>query len=205
MVRATGAVPTVVSRSEAALDRFAAMLNRNLAKAPDTVPGWYVDVPTNSVVVLARPGRRRRGGVRRGKRSAGRTRSASSPPPRRPRPLYDVIGGDAYYINGGARCSVGFSVTGGFVTAGHCGRTGDSTTGYNRVAQGTFRGSSFPGNDYAWVQVNSNWTPQPLVNNYSGGTVTVAGSTEAAVGASVCRSGSTTGWHCGTIQAKNRR
>jgi streptogrisin C len=54
------------------------------------------------------------------------------------------------------------------------------------------------------VQVNSNWTPQPLVNNYSGGTVTVAGSTEAAVGASICRSGSTTGWHCGTIQAKNQ-
>jgi len=34
--------------------------------------------------------------------------------------------------------------------------------------------------------------------------VTVAGSTEAAVGASICRSGSTTGWHCGTIAAKNQ-
>ncbi|HEX2773599.1 MAG TPA: S1 family peptidase, partial [Micromonosporaceae bacterium] len=38
---------------------------------------------------------------------------------------------------------------------------------------------------------------------YSGGNVTVAGSSEAAVGASVCRSGSTTGWRCGTIQSKN--
>jgi streptogrisin C len=118
-----------------------------------------------------------------------------------PVPLYDVRGGDAYYMGG--RCSVGFSVSGGFVTAGHCGTTGTATQGYNQVAQGTFRGSSFPGNDYAWVQVNSNWTPQPWVNNYAGGNVTVAGSTEAAVGASICRSGSTTGWRCGTVQAKN--
>ena len=34
--------------------------------------------------------------------------------------------------------------------------------------------------------------------------VAVSGSTESAVGSSVCRSGSTTGWHCGTIQAKDR-
>jgi streptogrisin C len=34
--------------------------------------------------------------------------------------------------------------------------------------------------------------------------VAVKGSAEAAVGAAVCRSGSTTGWHCGTIQAKNQ-
>ena len=100
---------------------------------------------------------------------------------------------------GGGRCSVGFSVNGGFVTAGHCGTTGTATQGYNQVAQGTFRGSSFPGNDYAWVRINGNWTPQPWVNNYAGGNVTVAGSTEAAVGASICRSGSTTGWHCGTV------
>jgi streptogrisin C len=76
--------------------------------------------------------------------------------------------------------------------------------GYNQVAMGSFQGSSFPGNDYAWVGVNSNWTPRPWVNNYSGGNVTVTGSTESAVGASICRSGSTTGWHCGSVQAKNQ-
>ena len=112
-------------------------------------------------------------------------------------------GGDAFYIGGG-RCSIGFSVNGGYVTAGHCGSAGQATSGYNQVAQGTFQASSFPGNDYSWVAVNSNWIPQPWVNNYSGGNVTVAGSTEAAVGAAICRSGSTTGWHCGSIQAKNQ-
>ncbi|MGK5643450.1 S1 family peptidase, partial [Streptomyces sp. URMC 126] len=83
------------------------------------------------------------------------------------RPYYDVRGGEAYYINGRSRCSVGFSVTrgtqGGFVTAGHCGRPGDSVTGHNQQPMGSFQGSSFPGNDYAWVAVNSNWTPRPWV------------------------------------------
>ncbi|MCZ9343429.1 S1 family peptidase, partial [Streptomyces sp. TRM76130] len=35
------------------------------------------------------------------------------------------------------------------------------------------------------------------------GTVLVRGSAEAPVGASVCRSGSTTHWHCGTVLARN--
>jgi streptogrisin C len=100
-------------------------------------------------------------------------------------------------------CSVGFSVVGGFVTAGHCGGAGSPTLGFNNVSQGTFQASRFPGADYAWVKVNSNWTPQPWVNNYAGGNASVAGSSEAAIGSSVCRSGRTTGWRCGTIQAKN--
>ncbi|GAA4710750.1 S1 family peptidase [Phytohabitans rumicis] len=200
-VRAAGATPKVVARSAAQLDQLKAVLDRNAAKAPAaSVPGWYVDVVTNSVVVLAR-GNASAATAFAALAKSGAVRVVASN--ETPKPLYDVVGGDAYYIGGG-RCSVGFSVTGGFVTAGHCGSTGDTTTGYNQVSQGTFRASSFPGNDYSWVQVNSNWTPTPTVDNYSGGTVTVAGSTEAAVGASICRSGSTTGWHCGTVSAKNQ-
>ena len=111
-------------------------------------------------------------------------------------------GGDAYYIGGG-RCSVGFSVNGGFVTAGHCGSAGNATTGFNRSRRARSRAPRSPATTTPGSQVNANWTPQPWVNNYAGGNVTVAGSTEAAVGASICRSGSTTGWHCGTVQANN--
>src|SRR3546814_3519440 len=35
------------------------------------------------------------------------------------------------------------------------------------------------------------------------GDVTVTGHAEAPIGAAICRSGRTTGWHCGAIQAKN--
>ena len=202
-VRAAGATAKVVARNGATLDAVKAGLDRAAAHAPArSVPGWYVDVRTNSVVVLAKGGTAdARAFVRASGVTAAAVRIVAST--ETPRTLYDVRGGDAYYMGGG-RCSVGFSVNGGFVTAGHCGTPGTATQGYNQVAQGTFQGSSFPGNDYAWVAVNSNWIPQPWVNNYSGGNVTVAGSTEAAVGAAICRSGSTTGWRCGSIQAKNQ-
>ncbi|MDM4719281.1 S1 family peptidase [Micromonospora sp. WMMA1363] len=201
-VKDAGARATIVRRSNAELDRIKSTLDRHATKASaEAIPGWYVDVTTNTVVVLARgDARAAKAFVRASRVDASAVRVVTTT--ETPRTLYDVRGGDAFYIGG--RCSVGFSVTGGFVTAGHCGTAGTPTQGYNQVAQGTFQGSSFPGDDYAWVATNSNWTPQPWVNDYSGGTVTVAGSTEAAIGAAVCRSGSTTGWHCGSIQAKNQ-
>jgi len=195
-VRQAGATPKIVTRSEAALDAIKARLDATSTAAPATVAGWHVDVYTSTVTVLARDVAAAEAFVADAGVAGAAVRVVATN--ESPRPLIDVIGGNAYFI-GGSRCSVGFSVNGGFVTAGHCGSTGSSTT----QPSGTFRGSSFPGNDYAWVQVAAGNTPRGLVNNYSGGTVTVAGSTEAAVGASVCRSGSTTGWRCGTIQAKN--
>ncbi|MFI9008282.1 S1 family peptidase [Actinosynnema sp. NPDC053489] len=189
----------LVQRSERDLDAVKAALDANVAKAPRSVPGWYVDLPTNTVVVKSRPGglAAARAFVASSGVGAPAVRYATTE--ESPRPLIDVIGGNAYTIGSGTRCSVGFPVNGGFVTAGHCGTTGASTSN----PSGTFRGSSFPGNDYAWVQVAAGNTPRGLVNNYSGGTVSVAGSQDAPVGAAVCRSGSTTGWHCGTIQARN--
>ncbi|MEU0406335.1 carbohydrate-binding protein [Streptomyces griseorubiginosus] len=121
-----------------------------------------------------------------------------------PRALYDIKGGDPFYIDNTARCSVGFGVTKGdqqgFATAGHCGKAGATTTGYNQVAQGTFQASVFPGQDMAWVGVNSDWTATPAVKGEGGQDVQTAGSVQALAGAAVCRSGSTTGWHCGTIE-----
>lgn len=203
-IRALGATPRVVEHSAGELSAVLTALDRADRPSPSHVTGWYVDVEANEVVVEALPNSL--GAAQRFVRSAGVDAGTVriEVTTQRPRLFYDVRGGDAYYP-GNSRCSIGFSVNGGFVTAGHCGGVGTTTRGYNQVTQGVVRGSRFPGNDYAWVEVNSNWTPTPLVNRYSGSeTVTVAGSQEAAVGASVCRSGSTTGWRCGTIQAKNQ-
>ncbi|PTL84821.1 ricin-type beta-trefoil lectin domain protein [Vitiosangium sp. GDMCC 1.1324] len=201
-VRGLGAEPRRVTRSARQLDQVKSALDRNARRAGRTVHAWYVDVATNSVVVLAQD--KALSGARDFVAASGTTdgsvRVVASA--EEPRPLYDLRGGDAYYP-GPYRCSIGFSVSGGFVTAGHCGGVGTTTNGVNGAAQGTVRGSTFPGNDYAWVQVNSSWASQPWVNNYAGGNVSVAGSAEAAVGSSICRSGSTTGWRCGVIQAKN--
>ncbi|MFI6877491.1 carbohydrate-binding protein [Streptomyces sp. NPDC050400] len=202
-IEAAGARAAVVRHPLSALDAAKARLDRAADHRDTTAtPVWYVDVPTNSLVVEAS----RRGAVPALLKSAavdeGLVRVVASK--QRPRPLYDLRGGDAYYIDNSSRCSIGFPVTRGtqqgFATAGHCGRAGSSTTGSNRVAQGTFQGSIFPGNDMAWVAANSSWTATPYVN---GSSVQVAGSTQATVGSSVCRSGSTTGWHCGTVQQLN--
>lgn len=202
LVRSAGAEPQMVSRTLEQLEELKAELDRNTQEAGPDIHSWYIDVTTNSLVVEASESALSGLSVSRFVGFAGENKGAVRvvPSAERPRPLYNVVGGDAYYINNSSRCSVGFAVTGGFVTAGHCGSRGASTTGYNRVAQGTFQGSSFPGNDYAWVRVNTNWTPTSQVKGTS---TRVAGSTAAAVGASVCRSGSTTGWRCGTIQAKS--
>ncbi|MER7724602.1 alpha-lytic protease prodomain-containing protein [Streptomyces sp. NPDC096323] len=200
-----GARPVVVDHSLAALTSAKAALDRvALHKAPQNVPVWYVDVATNRVVVEAG-----RGAADSFLAAAGVARNlvTLTQPSGQPRTFADLRGGDAYYMNGSGRCSIGFPVKrgtqGGFVSAGHCGTPGVSTSGYNQQAQGSFQGSTFPGRDYSWVAVNTNWTPRPLVNGYGNGDVTVTGSTEALEGSSVCRSGSTTGWHCGTVQQRN--
>jgi streptogrisin C len=122
----------------------------------------------------------------------------------RPRALHDVRGGDAYYIEETARCSVGFAVTRaeqqGFASAGHCGKAGEKTAGFNKVAQGVFEASVFPGQDMSWVAVNSDWSATPDVKAEGDTNVQVGGSVQALVGAAICRSGSTTGWHCGTVE-----
>jgi streptogrisin C len=202
-VRAAGAVPKQVTRGVRELDAVKGRLDSAGRQATPDIAGWYVDVTANTVVVLAQPGAEAAGRrfAEAGGAPAGsvEVRTAAEAP----RPLFDVRGGDAFFINNAGRCSVGFAVVGGFVTAGHCGRPGDRTTGANRVAQGTFTASSFPGDDWAVVRTNGDWTPQGVVNDFAGGTVPVNGATEAPVGASVCRSGSTTGTHCGIVQAKN--
>ncbi|MGY0236577.1 S1 family peptidase [Longispora urticae] len=196
-VRAAGGEPVAVTRTEKQLDAIRDRLGTVLKGTE--VPYWYTDVTTNTVVVKAHPAAvaRTRSLVATAGVEASAVRVVETT--EAPRPLIDVVGGNAYYIGSGTRCSVGFSVTTGFVTAGHCGTTGASTT----QPSGSFAGSSFPGNDYAFVRTAAGNTPRGLVNNYSGGNVTVAGSSEAAVGSSICRSGSTTGWHCGTIQSRN--
>lgn len=205
-VEDAGAAAAVVPHSEDELDDVHAALDRRERRAPRSVTGWYVDVAENTVVVETMAGdaaAAERFVARAGVDTAAVSVEVTDEQPSLFQAPYPVRGGDAYYTPQ-YRCSVGFSVRGGYTTAGHCGRVGTTTSGYNRVSQGTFRGSQFPGRDQAWVAVNQNWTPQPVVNNYRGGTVVVRGSQEAAVGASTCRSGSTTGWRCGRVQAKNQ-
>ncbi len=189
-----GAVPVAAEHSLDDLEAIAAKIESSTV--PDVIPSWWIDVEQNDLVVdvVAGGDQAATDFVATLDAPAGAVRLETGV--EAPETFATIQGGVAYNINNQSRCSVGFAVQGGFVTAGHCGVAGDSTT------YGTFQGSSFPGNDYAWVST-PNHTPVGSVTNYAGGSVAVKGSTAAAVGATVCRSGSTTGWHCGQIQGFN--
>ncbi|KFG77205.1 S1 family peptidase [Streptomyces mutabilis] len=202
-VAATGARVRTVEHSARQLDAAKNRIDR--IDAPAGVSSWHVDPAANSVVVDVVRSERGDNDVRRfleRAREAGpvTVRTVTSAPSTF---AAGTVGGDPYYT-GNVRCSIGFSVHGGFVTAGHCGGAGAAVRGWDGSHVGTFQGSSFPGNDYAWVSVGSGWWTVPVVLGW--GTVSdqlVRGSNEAPVGASICRSGSTTHWHCGTVLAKN--
>ncbi|KAF2782033.1 S1 family peptidase [Streptomyces sp. OM5714] len=202
-VRATGAQVRTVEHSARQLDAAKARVDR--LDAPAGVSSWRVDHSANTVVVDVVESERADNDVQsflERAREAGpvTVRSVPSAPQTF---AAGTVGGDPYYT-GNVRCSIGFSVHGGFVTAGHCGRAGAGVSGWDGSYIGTFQGSSFPDNDYAWVSVGSGWWTVPVVLGW--GTVSdqlVRGSNVAPVGASICRSGSTTHWHCGTVLAHN--
>ncbi|MEU3106006.1 trypsin-like serine protease [Streptomyces griseoflavus] len=202
-LRSSGVAVRTVEHSAKRLDAAKARIDR--LDAPAGVSSWSVDPAANTVVVNVVDGERSDNDVRafvEEAREAGPV-TVRTVPAQAETFAAGTVGGDPYYT-GNVRCSIGFSVHGGFVTAGHCGGAGQQVRGWDGSYIGNFQGSSFPGDDYAWVNVGSGWWTVPVVLGW--GTVPdqlVRGSAEAPVGASICRSGSTTRWHCGRVLAKN--
>jgi streptogrisin C len=206
-VKAAGGVPVLVSRSLKTLTSAKTELDLVRADAQG-VTGWFVDVTTNKVVMVAKPGQT--ADAKALAKEAGVPASALSVKvsSATPKPLADVRGADPYFVTlpeGEARCSIGFAVEGGFVTAGHCGAPGTKATDADQQPLGEVEASIFPGDaDEGFVKVDGGQQLLPVVNDFQGNELPVGGSTEAPVGATICRSGSTTGTHCGTIEAKNQ-
>ena len=197
------AAPTPPAYSAAQLDSTQRSLNARLARPPAGIASWGVDPATGRVRVEVVAGD---ASALRAARTATADLAGATvvTVKERPRLFYNVAGGQAISTSAG-RCSVGFSARSGsttyVITAGHCREAGTSWRGYNGVSLGTMNASSFPSDDFATIRVSTSaWVGTSQVQ----GTASVLGSTEAAVGASTCRSGSTTGYRCGTIQAKNQ-
>ncbi|MFC7466826.1 alpha-lytic protease prodomain-containing protein [Actinomadura keratinilytica] len=125
-VTEAGASVRLVEHSAKTLD--AAKERIDGLDAPRGVAGWRVDPQANSVVVSVvgdqADGKAVRGFVERA-RAAGpvEVETVAAAPETF---AAGTVGGDPYYT-GNVRCSIGFSVHGGFVTAGHCGLPTRST------------------------------------------------------------------------------
>jgi streptogrisin C len=201
-IQAAGATARLVQHNAAQLDALKASLDQRRASAPNSVTGWGVDQTTNSVVVSVL------NSDPAGMAWAASLGARSEPVAAAPKPLWSLIGGQAIR-NSQARCSIAFSARSGstryILTAGHCGELGGTWSGSGGTIGPVFR-FNFPTDDFAAIRVDSAAAVQTaLVDRFSAGSdVTVAGSTQQNPGTSICRSGSTTGWHCGTITRHNQ-
>jgi streptogrisin C len=201
----------------AQLEASKAELDKLSARAPAGVYGWAVDVQANAVRVDVASGAQKAAIDFVAASGADASLIRFSRMDSAPRPLLTFYGGSEYLSQSGGSyyyCSVGFNVTKsgvqGFATAGHCGNASDKVfTLANRrtigAQVGKFEASSFGGNngDKAWVSIDSTHTLPAAVDGYNSADVPVRGSTAAAINSAVCRSGRTTGWKCGTLQAYN--
>lgn len=198
-VRAAGAAAKVVDRSSAQL---ASTERSARARAGSGVVSSYADPVTNRVVLTVPTARvsevRAEVAGLDGVTVTGTTARTTT--------QANVYGGQQIEFSGYV-CSLGFNATRGgsqvFVTAGHCGE-GYQTFRKNGTTLGTTQAYSFPGNDYAYSSLTSGWTGIGAVDLYDGVNARrVTGYSNAPVGTAVCKSGRTTGWTCGSVQAKN--
>jgi streptogrisin C len=193
------AAPRLAARDLRTLRSVLAVLDSRSGRVPNSVTGWYIDPASDSVVVLATD------------EAAARAFAASQDTVRiehvnaRPVPLAGLRGGDTITTSSGDRCSVGFNAVKGHtryvITAGHCTRLGSTWSGPDGSAIGPVATSSFPGHDFGLVEVASSAWEQTHDVNADDGYLPVTGVAPAEVGDEVCLSGSTTGYHCGRVEA----
>lgn len=206
---AVGAVPHVVTRSRSAVDGVLAEVDRLASSAP-VGSVWYVDPASEAVIVRLpkaanQPASRRFRGALRTLPGVRVEQSAGQLEP------FGLSGGDQVDTSANEICSLGFNAVdraGGavFLTAGHCG-VGYPAFSRGQIQLGRTLAYRFPGADYAAVGVQQAgyWQPEPAVGRYGNSPVVVRGAAPAPVGAVVCKSGVTTGWTCGRIEAYDVR
>lgn len=210
-VTAAGATPVIVANSLSKLEQAKKALDNLDIEQPQAldsdstdvgVAAYYVDIAANKLILEALAGSTAHAEELAAQVGLSASEFEVKTVQEMPSTFATVTGGDAYLINRGARCSIGFAVTTGFVSAGHCGTVGSSATTTGGASLGTFSGSVFPGSaDMSYVRTVSGTTLRGYINGYGQGNLPVSGSTAAAVGSSICRSGSTTGVFCGAVRA----
>jgi streptogrisin D len=199
--RAAGATPRQVTRSTARLQRVKASLDA--ARTAPVGATWGVDVATNTVLVTVPAGR---GAAFVAK---ARTFGAAVRVQRSPAVQTQAFYGGQAILHGGSRCSAGFNTRSGsgrnyVLTAGHCTNLGGTWTTSGGQTIGPVAASSFPGNDYGAIRISNPAALDPRGGVLDDGDFRdITGAGRVTVGAQACKTGSTTGTTCGTVQAYN--
>ncbi|WP_052021343.1 S1 family peptidase [Actinokineospora spheciospongiae] len=213
-VRAAGLAARTPARGEAALNRVQAQLDQLATRqVPEGISAWGVDVAADVVEVevgdAAKPQAKAflaeaaRFGQAVRVKNGGRALQTQA----------TVYPGSKMTINGGSGyCSVGFGARSSsgvqyLVSAGHC-VAGAPTLHLNgvRFAKGTSSRYALGSNsvDMGIARVDSGNSIATQVGTWGAvGNIAVRGGQRAAVGSSICKSGATSGWTCGTIKGYN--
>jgi streptogrisin D len=200
-VRAAGATPKLVTRSLARLRRVQAALDA--AGSAPVGASWGVDLASNTVRVSVPTGRGAAFVARA--RSFGAAVRIERAPAAQTQAIY---GGQAIY-RGGSRCSAGFNTRSAsgrnyVLTAGHCANLGGTWTTSGGQTIGPVAASSFPGNDYGAIRISNPAALDPRGGVLDNGAFRdITGASRVPVGSRACKTGSTTGTTCGTVQAYN--
>lgn len=214
-VRALGARVRVVPRGRHELDAAFARVTALLPASPTGVNSWGVDPVANAVSVQVTPAADP-ALVSRLRAVDGVTLVTVAGSPRQQSGT--VQPGNPWWPGAESNCSTGFPVTdaqGGrhFLTAGHC--TNDANqAAYGESGQRNRLGTSNVGGsrsvnaregDMGVVAVTeTGWSLSAAVNTWGQTPVTVTGSTDPVVGQTVCHSGNTSKWRCGTVRRVNQ-
>jgi len=224
LVRASGATPRLVARSEAELDalsRRVAARAGNPRDVPDVVAGWVVDPQANLIRVQHLPGGWAAAAAFAA--AAGLTTGEVSyeTVPTRADRRSDVKGGQGYLVateSGGAVfgvCSAGFAVTvnpgtpqarAGFLTAAHCSSSSSVLTALSPIPPfrkiGTFGPSMCcVADDEQVVLTEPGFRPVPRVTGHGvSADFAVTDGVAQTDGSFVCTSGATSGLRCGIIR-----
>ncbi|MFI5728732.1 fibronectin type III domain-containing protein [Kribbella sp. NPDC051587] len=214
--RNAGAEPKLVSRSRSELAGLKSSVRSLVGKGVPGVYGWGADVQANVITVdvntsastpategfltkLAKLG----DGVRVVK--------TDSQPHQQGGTLHT---GDPWWPGTESNCSVGFNATDAsgakqLLTAGHCtndvnqpayGQSGQlNKLGTSNVG-GTHSVNALEGDMGVVAITEPNWTQTAAVNTWGQPAITVSGQQEAMVGDTVCHSGNTSHWKCGTVK-----
>lgn len=201
-----GGHPVVHTNSMSKLEKAMEALNelertklKSRSDGHSGVASWYVDVIANKIVLEAIAEANTTAEEMAQKVGLEKSEFEVHEVAELPNTKAAVVGGEAYIINGNTRCSIGFSVNNGFITAGHCGGSGAQATTSSGEYLGNVADSEFPGSDMAHVNTVGGTVLSPYIQGYGNYTPGVRGSNVAPTGASICHSGSTTGLRCGTV------
>ncbi|MEU5692331.1 S1 family peptidase [Actinosynnema sp. NPDC020468] len=213
--RSVGLATRTPARGEKALTDVQADLDRLAEKqAPTGVVSWGVDVASDVVTVKVvdrtRPPARSFLAEAAKHGSAIRveqvSQSLSTQAAVYPGSKMTINGGSGYCSVGfGARTSTGVQY---LVSAGHC-IAGLPSLYYNgtRFAKGTSTRYALGSNsvDMGVARIDSGNSITTQVGTWgAAGLITVKGGNRGAVGASLCKSGATSGWTCGSITGYNQ-